>query len=166
MAVIITLEYSAEGPPPSVVDRVLREAGLSGSGAHYILDVPKEEVGEALDRVHAALRGTGVRFRVSPEDAGIGHEAARSDAADDAVDPRKGSDGAERREASMEEIAILLRTTGGRTFEEILDSFDMDETFLEEVLDEMIDRGLISAHQGDYDVTYQCSGPMLRAVCR
>jgi hypothetical protein len=66
----------------------------------------------------------------------------------------------------MEDISLLLRTSGERTFQEILDSFDMDTVMLESVLEEMIDRGTVEAAQKGHTVTYRRSGPLLRSVDR
>jgi predicted transcriptional regulator len=70
------------------------------------------------------------------------------------------------REAIKEEISILLRSSGGRTFQEVLEAFDMDEVTLERIMQEMIDEGVITAHQQGHAVIYHQAGPLLRSLAR
>jgi hypothetical protein len=72
----------------------------------------------------------------------------------------------QHREAVKEEIAILLRATGGRTFQEALDSFDMDEAVLEDIMQEMIDEGTIAAKQKGHIVIYVLAAPTVRSLAR
>lgn len=72
----------------------------------------------------------------------------------------------QHREAVKEEIGIFLRTTGGRTFQEILEAFDMDEVMLEGIMQEMIDEGTIEARQKGHIVIYTRAAPAPRPLAR
>jgi hypothetical protein len=208
MMAYISLEYSSDGPPPSRIDRTVQDLGLRRHGTYYLIEAPSDgELHRALDRLHEALRGSGVRYRVTLErpdrgrqegearqealrwvDAGLAdesildllekddfefkQEALRSMQA--SVDHvvglrrREAQDEKDRkhRKAVKEEISILLRSAGGRTFQEVLEQFDMDEVALERILQEMIDEGLITAHQRGHAVIYLPTGPLLRSLAR
>ena len=58
------------------------------------------------------------------------------------------------------------QTSGERTFQEILDPFEMDMGMLEAVLEEMIERGLVGAVQNGHAVTSRRSGLLLRSADR
>ncbi len=208
MMAYISLEYSSDGPPPSRIDRTVQDLGLRRHGTYYLTEVPSDgEIHRVLDQLHAALKGSGVRYRVTLErpdlgrqkgearqevlrwvDAGLAdegivellekddyefrQEALRSLQAsvDHVVDLRR-QEAQEKKDrahraAVKEEISILLRSTGGRTFQEVLDAFDMDELTLEGILQEMIDEGLITAHQQGHAVIYLPAGPLLRSLAR
>ncbi len=208
MMAYISLEYSSDGPPPSGIDRTVQGLGLRRHGTYYLIEAPSDgELHRVLDRLHEALRGSGVRYRVTLErpdrgrqegearqealrwvDAGLvdesilellekdafefRQEALRSMQAsvDHVVGLRRkeAQDEKDRKhqEAVKEEISILLSSTGGRTFQEVLEAFDMDEPTLESIMQEMIDDGLITTHQQGHSIIYLQSGPMLRSLAR
>jgi predicted transcriptional regulator len=103
---------------------------------------------------------------------GFRQESLRSlqDAVDHVISLRRREQQDEKdrrhREAMKEEIGILLRATGGRTFQEVLEAFDMDEVLLEEIMQEMIDEGAIEAKQNGHIVIYTLAVPMARSLVR
>jgi hypothetical protein len=65
MITYISLELSTDGPMPSNIDRTLEGAGLRRCGSFYALEPASEvEMEVALARLHLALRGSGVRYRL------------------------------------------------------------------------------------------------------
>jgi hypothetical protein len=150
----ILLEYSSDGPPPSVVDHTVQEFGFDRDGAFFVLEAPsEEEMRSTIDRLHLALQGSGTRYTV------IAGEAR--------PDTTAGSGGlsAEDLEGRVEEVSSLLHH-GPSSFTRLLDALDIGEAELEEVLQEMADRGLAVAHRGDDGVSYRLAGPMLRSLAR
>lgn len=66
------------------------------------------------------------------------------------------------RRAQHEDVRILLRSTNGVTFEQIIDVLDVDEEDLSQVLDDMIRDGEVRAEQRDHKVLYVLATPLVR----
>ena len=149
----ILLEYSSDGLPPSAVDHRMRELGLARDGAFFALEAAtEEEMRERLDRLHDALRGSGARYTIVS--GGEGEEL--EDAVEDDGDPL---------EDEIEEIKLLLRDRP-RSFNDLLDAMSVGGDQLEEALETMVSRGLITAHRRDGGMSYRLGGPMLRSMAR
>lgn len=152
----ILLEYSSDGLPPSIVDHRMRELGLSRDGPFFALQAAtEEEMREMLDRLHDALRGSGARYTiVSSEGAGMVEEEFEDlDEEEDAI------------EADIEEIKALLRARP-HSFNDLLEAMSIGEDELEEALEAMVARGLVTAHRRDDGISYRLGGPMLRSMAR
>ena len=182
----LCIEYSTDGPTPSNIDHLLAEVGLRRHGTYYSMEVAGEEgLGPALDRLHLALQGSGVRYRLhmdKPEPERYRSETIPSGLLGTGGNgPNTGSEvdrshsglledfrKAERVEHKqvMAHIASFLRTTGGSTLDEIKRACPMDEDELESVVDDMIEEGKVTAHFQGSCVLYRHSGPMLRSLCR
>jgi predicted transcriptional regulator len=68
MTAYISLDYSSDGPSPSEIDEIMEEQGLRRHGTYYFAeDMSDEELRSALDRIHRALKGSGVRYHVSQD---------------------------------------------------------------------------------------------------
>lgn len=155
----ILLEYSSDGPPPSAVDRRMRDLGLSRDGAFYVLEAADgEEMRERIDRLHEALRGSGARYTITA--------GARGTEAYEEIDlePLLGPGDSDRDE-EVEEISSLLRAEP-RSFNDLLEAMDIGEEELEEALESMVSRGLVTAHRDDDGISYHLAGPMLRSMAR
>jgi hypothetical protein len=153
---------------------------LKGSGVRYRVSLERPDRGrqegqareEALRWVDAGLADESLLDLLEKDAFEFRQEALRSMQAsvDHVVSLRRREDqeakDRKHREAFKEEISILLRTTGGRTFQEVLEAFDVDERTLELIMQEMIDEGTITAHQQGHAVIYLQSGPMLRSFAR
>ena len=150
----ILLEYSSDGLPPSAVDHRMRELGLARDGAFFALEAAtEEEMRERLDRLHDALRGSGARYTIVSGGEG---EEELEDAVEDDGDPL---------EDEIEEIKLLLRDRP-RSFNDLLDAMSVGGDQLEEALETMVSRGLITAHRRDGGMSYRLGGPMLRSMAR
>lgn len=174
--------YLIEAPSDGELHRVLDQlhATLQGSGVRYRVTLERPDRGrqegearqEALRWVDAGLADEGIVELLEKDAFEFRQEALRSLQAsvDHVVDLRRqeAQDEKDRkhREAVKEEISILLGSAGGRTFQEILEAFDMDDIALESIMQEMIDEGLITAHQQGHAVIYLQAGPLLRSLAR
>lgn len=186
MITYISLEYCTDGPTPSNIDHLLAEAGLRRHGTYYSMEVAGEEgLGLALDRLHLALQGSGVRYRLYmniPEPERYRSENIPSGLLGTGGNgPNTGSEvdrshsglledfrKAEREEhkQTMAHIVSFLRATGGSTLDEIKRACSMEGDELESVVDDMIEEGKVIAHFQGRFVLYRHSGPMLRSLCR
>jgi hypothetical protein len=156
----ILLEYSSDGPPPSSVDLRVQEMGLARDGAFFVLEAAtEEEMRTEIDRLHDALRGTGARYSITAGGPGDGEEASYI------LEPRPGEIENDDLEGRVEEVSSLLRSGGG-SYDALLHALDIGEVELEGVLQEMVDRGMITAHRQEDGINYRLAGPMLRAMAR
>lgn len=154
----ILLEYSSDGLPPSAVDHRMRELGLARDGAFFALEAATEdEMRERIDRLHDALRGSGARYTIVSGEGGEGEdEIELENIFEDDGDPM---------ENEIEEIKALLRARP-QSFNDLLDAMSIDEDELEEALEAMVARGLVTAHRRDDGISYRLGGPMLRSMAR
>ncbi len=158
MIVYISLEYSSEGPAPSEIDRMLGPAGVRRQGAFFYLEVPREDdLASALDRLHAALQGTGVRYHLAELSEGTPAEAS---------DPAAGGGRQEARPEAMDAIVAQLRDTGGSDVQQLRSSISLDDEELEAALERLMDDGLVTAHFEGKVTIYHHAGPMLRSLRR
>lgn len=161
----ILLEYSSDGPPPSTVDRRMRDLGLTRDGAFFILQAEdRDDMRTRIDELHTALRGSGVRYTITAGRPGWPAE----EITETVLEPGPQDTGIaedELLEERTERVSGLLRS-GGRSFDELLGALDMDEATLEGVLEEMVQQGLITAHRGEDRISYRLAGPMLRSMAR
>ena len=149
MMMQIALEYSSDGPPPSAVDRRVQDIGLVRDGALYTIEAgTEEEIRSKIDLLHEALRGSGARYTIIASEV-----------------PSTTTMGVEDLEGRMEEISSQLRR-GYRNYDALQSTMDIDEVELGSVLQEMVDRGLITAHRGEEGTGYRLAGPTLRAMAR
>ncbi|MDW5561655.1 MAG: hypothetical protein SA339_00385 [Methanomassiliicoccus sp.] len=160
----ILLEYSSDGPPPSTVDRRIQGMGLSRDGAYLVLEAAtEEELNRKIDRLHEALRGSGVRYTIA---AG----RSRGEAAEEtevALEPEPRGvvlEGVLLEAKADEAIHLLRRKDMG--FDDLLDALDLGEDELEMVLRELVGAGLITVHRTDDGINYRLAGPMLRSLAR
>jgi hypothetical protein len=174
--------YFVESPSEAELHRILDRLhdALKGSGARYRVSLERPDRGrqegqareEALRWVDAGLVDESVLDLMERDVFEFRQEALRAMQAsvDHVVSLRRREAQEDKdrrhREAVKEEISILLRSTGGRTFQEVLEAFDMDEVTLEQIMQEMIDEGAVTAHQQGHAVIYLQAGPMLRSLAR
>ncbi len=150
----ILLEYSSDGLPPSAVDHRMRELGLARDGPFFALKAStEEEMRERIDRLHDALRGSGARYTIVSGGEG---EEELEDVDVDEGDPL---------ENRIEELEALLRARS-QSFNDLLDAMSIGEDELEEALEAMVARGLVTAHRRDDGISYRLGGPMLRSMVR
>jgi len=174
--------YLVEASSEADLHRVLDELHgvLKGTGTRYRASLERPErsrrEGEAREEVlrwaDAGLGGQDLLEALDRDIYEFKQEALRAmqAAVDHVVGLRRmemqEAKDRQHREAVKEEIGILLRSAGGRSFQEVLEAFDMDEATLEGVMQEMIDEGTIVAHQQGHTVIYLLAGPMLRSLSR
>lgn len=157
----IMLEYSSDGPPPSTVDRRLQVLGLARDGPFFVLEAAtEEEMRERIDRLHEALRGSGVRYTVV---SGEGDGEARDAGIE--IEPLVEMDDGDLLDEEIDEIKALLRARP-HSFNDLLDAMSIGEDELEEALEAMVVRGLVTAHRRDDGISYRLAGPMLRSMAR
>jgi hypothetical protein len=173
-----SVDVPSEGELHGVLDR-LHEV-LNGSGVRYRVTLERPDRGrqegearqEVLRWVDAGLADESLLELLAKDDYEFKQEALRTMQAsiDHVIGLRRQEAQLEKdrkhREAVKEQISIFLRTAGGRTFQEVLEAFDMDEIALERIMQEMIDEGLITAHQQGHMVIYHQAGPLLRSLAR
>lgn len=161
----ILLEYSSDGPPPSTVDRRMRELGLTRDGAFFILRAEDgDDMRTMIDELHAALRGSGVRYTITAGRPSLpAEEATETVLEPEPLDTDIAED--ELFEERTERVGSLLRS-GGRSFDELLGAMDIDEAALERVLEGMVQQGLITTHRREDGISYRLAGPMLRSMAR
>jgi hypothetical protein len=149
MMMQIALEHLSGGPPPSAVDRKVQGIGLIRHGALYTIEAgTEEEMRSKIDLLHEALRGSGVRYKIVASEV-----------------PSSTTMGLEDLEGRMEEISSQLKQ-GYRSYDALQSAMDIGEMELDSVLQEMVDRGLITAHRGEEGMGYRLAGPTLRAMAR
>jgi hypothetical protein len=172
------LEVSSEGEMYDMIDRLHSE--LAGSGLRYRISAQRPEPeapgntsrDEVMRWARAGLVGEEAIGLLDRDEEGFRMEALKGMhwGVDRVLamrrEERMGRSEQALRDASKEQIGILLRMTGERTFQELVEAFDMDEAMMEGVLQEMIDEGLISAAQKGHAVTYRHSGRPLRYAGR
>ena len=160
----ILLEYSSDGPLPSVVDRRMQDLGLTRDGAFFTLHAADEDdLLARIDRLHDALRGTGARYTVTTSRAG-GEAGDLTEMVLELGNLAPDSEDA-LLEDRMEQVSLEL-TSGGRSFDDLLEALDVDGPVLERVLGKMMEQGLVTAYREEDGLSYHLGGPMLRSLAR